>query len=55
MKTVEIVETATGWYVTRRYCGRNKGAEFFPFGVKRAEKKANAEAKDKYIKDWMGE
>ena len=62
MKTVEIVKTATGTYVTRRYCGQNKGRAFFysiaPASVKTGKKafvKAQAEAQDKYIKEWTGE
>ena len=55
MKTVEVVTTAKGYYVTRRYCGMNKGAEFFPFGTKKKERKAADEAKDRYVKEWMGE
>lgn len=43
MKTVDMVKTAKGYYVTRRYCGQNKGAEFF-------KKKKDAEA---YAKEWM--
>ena len=43
MKTVEIVKTATGTYVTRRYCGQNKGRAFFysikPASVKDMRKK----------------
>lgn len=55
MKTVDIVTTAKGWYVTRRYCGMNKGAQFFAFGTKKKERKAADEAKDKYVKEWVGE
>ena len=55
MKTVDIVTMPKGYYVTRRYCGQNKGAEFFPFGTKKKERKAAEQAKEKYIKDWMGE
>ena len=29
MRTVEVVKTARGWHVTRRYCGRTMGTEFF--------------------------
>lgn len=55
MKTVDIIKTSNGWYVTRRYCGRNKGAEFFPFGIKASEKTKNEQKKDQYIKEWVGE
>ena len=62
MKTVEIVKTHNGTYVTRRYCGQNKGREFFysvaPASVKKCKRdfvKAQTEAKDKYIKEWTGE
>ena len=63
MKTVEIVKTATGTYVTRRYCGQNKGRAFFysikPATVKGMKKKdyindQNAKM-DAYIKEWVGE
>ena len=63
MKTVEIVKTNTGCFVTRRYCGQNKGREFF-FSVapadmsKRDAKKFLEKAeqdKAAYIKDWVGE
>lgn len=52
MKTVEIVKTAKGFYVTRRYGGQNKGREFFPIksSVDAAEKRAK-----KYAKEWTGE
>ena len=63
MKTVEIVKTATGTYVTRRYCGQNKGREFFysikPASVKDMKKKEylddQKDKMDKYIKEWTGE
>ena len=63
MKTVEIVNTARGCYVTRRYGSQNKGREFFSFiapdGMKKKDAKKfladSAEAKEKYIKDWMGD
>lgn len=63
MKTVEIVKTATGTYVTRRYGGQNKGRAFFysikPATVKDKTKKEfvkeQKEKMDKYIKDWTGE
>ena len=55
MKTVEVVITDKGWYVTRRYCGQNKGREFFPFGTKKKERKAAETAKDAFIQAWIGE
>lgn len=55
MKTVDIVTTAKGYYVTRRYCGMNKGMAFFPFGTKKKERKAAEEAKDAFVKEWVGE
>ena len=55
MKTVDVVVTAKGWYVTRRYCGQNKGREFFPYGEKKKERKAAEAAKDAYVKEWVGE
>lgn len=53
MKTVEVVITDKGWYVTRRYAGTNHGAQFFPFDGKKKGSKF-AEAKDKYINEWIG-
>jgi hypothetical protein len=55
MKTVDVVMMTKGWHVTRRYCGQNKGSQFFPFGTKKKERKAADEAKDRYVKEWMGE
>lgn len=62
MKTVDVVATANGWFVTRRYCGQNKGREFFstkPVGPgKKAAKEARAmaeRARDEYIRIWTGE
>ena len=63
MKTVDIVKTATGTYVTRRYGGQNKGREFFysikPTSVKNMTKKEFLKDQntkmDKYIKEWVGE
>lgn len=64
MKTVEIVKTATGTYVTRRYCGQNKGRAFFysikPTNIKTTLTKPQfiKDQKEKmaqYIKDWTGE
>lgn len=61
MKTVDVVATANGWYVTRRYCGRNCGREFFSSKPltpgKRAAKEARAmaeRARDQYIQEWTG-
>jgi hypothetical protein len=64
MKTVEIVKTANGTYVTRRYGGQNKGMAFF-YSIKPASAKTKLtkpqfikdqkEKMDKYIKEWMGE
>ena len=64
MKTVEIVKTATGTYVTRRYGGQNKGREFFysikPTNVKTTLTKPQfikdqKEKMNQYIKEWVGE
>lgn len=63
MKTVEIVKTAIGTYVTRRYCGQNKGRAFFysikPTSVKNMTKKEFIKDQntkmDTYIKEWTGE
>jgi len=55
MKTVDVVITAKGYHVTRRYCGMNQGNKFFPFGTKKKERKAAEEAKDAYVKEWVGE
>lgn len=62
MKTVEIVKTAKGEFITRRYCGQNKGREFFysvaPDSVKTKKReflKTEQEKKEKYIKDWTDE
>ena len=46
---------AKGYHVTRRYCGQNRGNQFFPFGTKVRERKAAEKAKDAYVKEWMGE
>ena len=63
MKTVEIVKTATGTYVTRRYGGQNKGRAFFysikPASVKDMKKKEFIDDQkaqmEQYIKEWTGE
>lgn len=70
MKTVEIVKAHNGWHVTRRYCGQNKGTEFFCTTAKdldkaktdkqRKAKIAEAyqkaeDAKNAYVKAWVGE
>ena len=64
MKTVEIVKTVNGTYVTRRYFGQNKGRAFF-YSIKPASVetkltkpqfiKDQKEKMDKYIKEWVGE
>lgn len=51
MKTADIVKAATGFYVTRRYCGQNKGMQFFP--IKSSETAAENRAK-KWAKEWTG-
>jgi len=50
MKSAEIVKTAKGFYVTLRYCGQNKGREFFIIksSVDAAEKRAK-----KYAEQWI--
>lgn len=63
MKTVEIVKTANGTYVTRRYYGQNKGRAFF-YSIKPASIKTELtktqfikdqkEKMDNYIKEWTG-
>ena len=65
MKSVEVVKTARGWHVTRRYCGRTMGTEFFSTvipvdiqGKKRKMKEflAGVEArKNAYVSAWTGE
>ena len=55
MKTVDVVIMNKGWYVTRRYCGQNQGSQFFAFGTKKKERKAAEDAKDTYVKEWIGE
>lgn len=63
MKTVDIVKTAKGCFVTRRYCGQNKGREFFtsvaPLDMKKTEAKKFLKevekAREAYIKEWVGE
>lgn len=55
MKTIDVVIMPKGYYVTRRYSGMNKGAQFFPFGTKKKERKECEKAKDAYVKEWMGE
>jgi hypothetical protein len=70
MKTVEIVKAHNGWHVTRRYCGQNKGTEFFCTTAKdldkaKSEKQRKAkiteayqkaeDAKNAYVKEWVGE
>lgn len=63
MKTVEIVNTVNGCFVTRRYCGMNKGRQFFTkiapadYGVRKAKKflEEVEQAKQKFITEWVGE
>lgn len=63
MRTVEVVKTWRGWHVTRRYCGRTMGTEFFstivPAKIKGKEKikeyLEEVEAKkNNYITTWVG-
>ena len=63
MKTVDVVKMSSGYYVTRRWAGMNKGAQFFPTiapsGMKKREAKKflaeTAQAQANFIKEWMGE
>lgn len=63
MKTIEIVNTANGCFVTRRYCGMNQGRKFFTkvvpadMGARKAKKFLEdiERSKDEYIKEWMDE
>ena len=55
MKTVDVVKMEKGYHVTRRYCGQNKGSQFFPFGKTKKDRKAAEEAKDAFVKAWEGE
>lgn len=55
MKTVDVVKMAHGYYVTRRYSGMNKGAEFFPNGKNKTEQKKIDKAREQYVKEWVGE
>jgi len=55
MKTVDVVKMEKGYHVTRRYCGQNKGSQFFPFGKTKKDRKAAEIAKDVFVKEWMGE
>lgn len=55
MKTVDIVLTTKGYYVTRRYCGMNKGMAFFPFGTKKKERQEAEKAKENFVKEWVRE
>ena len=55
MKTADIVKTANGYYWTRRYCGQNKGAEFFPNKKKGDRKYKGEKAATEWGKDWTGE
>ena len=49
-KTVEIVKTAIGWHVTRRYCGRSIATQFFSTVAKDLDKKKTESAREKAIK-----
>jgi len=55
MKTVDVVKMEKGYYVTRRWSGMNKGAEFFPFGKTKKDRKACEAKKDAFVKEWIGE
>ena len=55
MKTAEIVKTDKGYYVTRRYCGQNKGMQFFPLKKKEDKKYKGEIAAKAWAKEWMGE
>ncbi len=55
LKSAEIVKTATGYYVTRRYCGQNKGREFFPFKKKGDRKYKGETAAQAWADAWTGE
>lgn len=65
MKDVEVVKTARGWHVTRRYCGRTMATEFFSTvipadiqGKKRKIKEfltAVEARKNAYVHEWTGE
>ena len=55
MKTIDVVKMEKGYHVTRRYCGQNKGSQFFPFGKTKKDRKAAEEAKDAFVKAWVGE
>lgn len=52
MKTADIVQTDKGFYVTRRYCGQNKGMQFFPI---KSSKNAAAKRAEQWAKEWTGE
>ena len=54
MKTADIVKTAKGFYVTRRYCGQNKGMQFFPFKKKDDKNYKGADAAQEWAKEWTG-
>lgn len=51
MKTADIVKTAKGFYVTRRYCGQNKEMKFF--AIKSSAEYTEKQAK-KWAKEWTG-
>ena len=63
-KTVEIVKTARGWHVTRRYCGRTIATEFFstviPENIQGKKNKIKGfleeveQKKNSYVTAWVG-
>lgn len=55
MKTVEIVNTSHGCFITRRYCGMNKGRVYFPNVEGKIKNNKRNKEIEKYIKDWTGE
>lgn len=55
MKTVEIVKTLNGCYITRRYCGMNKGRKFFPNVKGKTKNTERDNEMKKYVTEWTGE
>ena len=63
-KTVEIVKTARGWHVTRRYCGRTIAPAFFstivPENIQGKKTKIKTflaeveQKKNNYVTEWTG-
>lgn len=53
-KTAEIVKTSTGFYVTRRYFGQNRGREFFPLKKKGDRKYKGEDAAKAWALEWTG-